>query len=91
MKAFVCGAFLVVAQILFVQVAVAGPAANGNGQIQDGEAGNKLGAVAADALGLPGAHERLDAMVHDPGMPYGPPAPQPKQQTNPSGGTISGK
>jgi hypothetical protein len=31
----------------------------------DGEAGNLYGAMAADAFGLPGAKERLDALVHD--------------------------
>jgi len=49
--------------------AAAGPALKGNSQWQDGELGNKLGAIAADALGLPGAKERLDAMEHDPGLP----------------------
>ena len=50
------------------------PTFNGNGQVQEGEAGDKLGATAADAFGLPGAKERLDAKVHNPGEPYGPPA-----------------
>src|ERR1700735_1579531 len=50
------------------------PTLNGNGQVQDGEPGNKLGATFGAAIGLPGAQERLDAQVHDPGMPCGPPA-----------------
>lgn len=38
------------------------------GDWQDGEAGNMLGAVAADAFGVPGASERLYSMTHDPSM-----------------------
>lgn len=41
---------------------------NGMGGWQDGEYGNTLGAVTADALGLPGAHERLYSMTHDPAV-----------------------
>jgi len=73
-----CVIFLCVTASAFAQLPANG-ALNGNGQWQDGEVGNKLGATAAAALGLPGAQERLDAQVHDPGMPYGPPAPLPEE------------
>ena len=71
MRKFIA-ATLVVAT-LTAALAVSPPAAfagslNENGNWQDGGPGNMLGAVAADALGVPGASERLYSMTHDPSM-----------------------
>lgn len=66
-----CFCPLVVAS-MFASVAVPYAALAGSlnsvGSWQDGEAGNVLGAVAADAFGVPGASERLYLITHDPSM-----------------------
>ncbi len=41
---------------------------NQMGEWQDGEIGNSFGGVAADAMGLPGASQRLYANTHDAQM-----------------------
>jgi hypothetical protein len=56
-----------IATVAVPHTALAG-SLNTVGGWQDGEAGNMLGAVAADALGVPGASERLYSMTHDPSM-----------------------
>ena len=48
--------------------------------VKDGEAGAILGATAAQALGLPGADERLWSATHSADKPYPGPTPTPTPQ-----------
>src|SRR5262245_8543615 len=59
---FVASAFAIAS----APTAVRAGSLNGIGDWQDGEIGNTLGAVTADASGPPRASERLYSMTHDP-------------------------
>ena len=63
-----------VAAVAIPTTVLAQSSMNGISGWQNGEYGNRAGAMAADAFGLPGAHERMYSLTHPQVLDNGAPA-----------------